>query len=233
MIRPGTTRPSVAGAVIGLLVGLLAFALVVQVRSNTADTQLANARQDDLVRILSDLSEREQRLRTEIGTLESTLDQLGSGAEGRAAALAQAARRADELGILAGTLPAEGQGLVVTIEGPVRAVTILAAVQELRGAGAEALMIAGADNPPVRVVASTFFADTAGGIVVDAYALTPPYTISAIGPAATMDTALTIPGGVVDSVARDGGTVITDESALVRVDAVRPAEPLRYAQPVD
>jgi len=36
-------RISAAGAVIGLLVGLLAFALVVQVKSNTSgDTALAN-----------------------------------------------------------------------------------------------------------------------------------------------------------------------------------------------
>ena len=49
---------------IALLVGLLAFALVVQVRSNVGDTQLENARQDDLVRILSDLNAREQRLRS-------------------------------------------------------------------------------------------------------------------------------------------------------------------------
>ena len=55
-------RLSVAGAVIALLVGLLAFALVVQVRSNVGDTQLENARQDDLVRILSDLNAREERL---------------------------------------------------------------------------------------------------------------------------------------------------------------------------
>src|SRR5688572_4786731 len=111
MDRPrgsGSRRASPADIVIGLLVALLAFAFVVQVKSNSGDSQLANARQDDLVRILSDLNAREQRLRDEIATLEATLSQLGEGAQGREAALAEARRRADELGILAGTLGARG-----------------------------------------------------------------------------------------------------------------------------
>src|SRR4051812_14178354 len=82
-------RMSAAGAVIGLLVGLLAFDLVVQIKSNTTgDTALANARQDDLVSILSDLNARELRLRSDITTLQGTLSQLGAGAQGRDAALA-------------------------------------------------------------------------------------------------------------------------------------------------
>src|SRR4051794_1150964 len=116
-------RISTAGAVVGLLVGLLAFALVVQVKSNTSgDTQLENARQDDLVRILSDLNNREQRLRGEITSLQSPLNQLGAGAQGRDAALAEARRRADELGILAGTLAAQGPGLRLVLSGGARPV---------------------------------------------------------------------------------------------------------------
>ena len=42
-------------------------------------------------------------------------------------------------------------------------------------------------------------------------------TITVIGPAATMRTALTIPGGVADAVARDGGNVIVDEPGVVTV----------------
>ena len=45
------------GGVIAVLVALLGFTLVVQFRSN-ADAELATARQEDLVRILSDLEAR-------------------------------------------------------------------------------------------------------------------------------------------------------------------------------
>lgn len=228
-------RVSTAGAMIALLLGLLAFALVVQVQSNAGGSQLDNARQDDLVRILSDLNSREQRLRAEIGTLEGTLSQLGAGAQGQEAALAEARRRADELGILAGTLAADGEGLTVRIlprDSSVRAATILEAVEELRGAGAEAMQIAGGTGPAVRIVAGTYFADGPRGLVVDGQALPAPYTITVIGPAATMKTALMIPGGVSDSVARDGGTVLLDEAASARVDALAPPEQLQYAKPV-
>jgi uncharacterized protein YlxW (UPF0749 family) len=228
-------RISTASATIALLVGLLAFALVVQVQSNTGDTQLENARQDDLVRILSDLNSRETRLRGEISTLEGTLAQLGAGAQGQEAALAEARRRADELGILAGTLAAEGEGLVIRLfpkDTSVRASTVLEAVEELRGAGAEALQIAGRNGTAVRIVASTYFADGSNGLVVDGTAVPAPYTLTVIGPSSTMKTALMIPGGVADSVARDGGTLLVDEATQVRVDALHPAEGLQYAQPV-
>src|SRR5262245_5678044 len=167
-------RMSTAGAVVALLVGLLAFALVVQVRSNVGDTQLENARQDDLVRILSDLNAREQRLLADTADLERTLANLGAGAQGREAALAEARRRADSLGILAGTLPAQGEGLTIRLQSSrsaVRASTVLETVEELRGAGAEAMQIGGSSGPAVRIVASTYFADGPGGLVVDGQTL--------------------------------------------------------------
>jgi uncharacterized protein YlxW (UPF0749 family) len=231
-------RLSAAGAVIGLLLGLLAFALVVQVKSNTSgDTSLDNARQDDLVRILSDLNAREQRERNDISNLQSTLDQLGAGAQGRNAALAEAKRRADELGILAGTLPAQGPGLTIALRpgptGPIHATTILEAVEELRGAGAEAMQITDSKAAAVRIVASTYFVDSGSGLEVDATVLAAPYTLTVIGPADTMRTALTIPGGVADSVARDGGTLAVDEPQQVTVTALHVAGSLQYAKPAN
>ena len=231
----GATRRSMASLLIGLLVGLLAFAIVVQVRNNNRDSQLGTARQDDLVRILSDLTAREQRQRAEIAKLEQTRDQLASGALGKEAALAEARRRADELGILAGTLPAEGQGLSIRLvpgERGIRAATVLEAVEELRGSGAEAMQIAGSAGPALRIVASTYFVDGPDGLAVDGQSLTAPYTISVIGPAQTLRTALTIPGGVADAVQRDGGNVAVDEPGTVRVDALHPSEDLQYARPV-
>ena len=59
------------------------------------------------------------------------------------------------------------------------------------------------------------------------------YTINVIGPGPTMRTALTIPGGVSDAVARDGGTVIVDEPASVTVDALHTTTELKFAKPAD
>jgi uncharacterized protein YlxW (UPF0749 family) len=233
--KPTKRKVSAAGAVIGLLLGLLGFGLVVQVRSNSTDSQLASARPEDLVRILADLDSRQERLRTEISTLEQTQRDLASGAQGREAALAEARRRADELGILAGTLPAEGPGLSIRFTPggePVRADTILDAIEELRGAGAEAMQIAGSTGGPVRIVASTYFVDAGNGLTVDGQQLTADYTVLAIGDPQTMQTALNIPGGVVDTVRQHGGNVTVRGSDTVLVSARHSASAPRYARPV-
>ncbi|MGH3739853.1 MAG: DUF881 domain-containing protein, partial [Micromonosporaceae bacterium] len=147
--RELSRRPARAGVLIGLLVGLLGFGLAVQLQSTQEDPALATARQEDLVRILDQLDGRKARLQDEISSLEARKRRLNSGAKGREAALGEARRRADELGILAGTLRAEGPGLVIKFKGdsnPVAADDILNAVQELRGAGAEAMQLGGSDG---------------------------------------------------------------------------------------
>jgi len=116
---------------------------------------------------------------------------------------------------------------------PVAAATLVDAVEELRGAGAEAMQLRGSTGGPVRIVASTAFVDGPAGITVDGVLLTGSFTISVIGPGPTMRTALTIPGGVSDAVARVGGTVIVDEPASVTVDALHASTELKYAKPAD
>jgi uncharacterized protein YlxW (UPF0749 family) len=229
-------RLSSAGALIWVLLALFGFTLVVQLRSNDTDQGLATARQEDLVRILSDLEARDTRLSAEISTLEQSQRQLTSGVAGRQAALAEADKRADELGLLAGTLPGRGPGLRIAIDpktGTIKASAILNAVQELRGAGGEVMELVGSDGTAVRIVASTYFVDVGGGgIIADGARLTGPYTLWVIGSPQTMQTALQIPGGVVASVESAGGSVTMDQRSLVEVTAVRKATSLQYARPV-
>ncbi|MFG1803870.1 DUF881 domain-containing protein [Micromonospora carbonacea] len=225
-----------AGAMIALLLGLLGFTLVVQLRTTSTDPTSAATRQEDLVRIFSDLDSREKRLRQDIEALEESQRQLRSGEQGRQAALQEATRRADELGILAGTLPARGPGLSVRFEAgakPISAYRVLDAVQELRGAGAEAMQISGGDGAAVRIIASTYFLDGSGGdLVVDGRRLSGPFTITVIGDPTTMATALKIPGGVAASVAGDGGNVIVEDREVADVSALHAPVKLEHARPV-
>ncbi|MFY1576600.1 DUF881 domain-containing protein [Verrucosispora sp. WMMD703] len=229
-------RFSSAAVMIVVLLGLLGFTLAVQLKMTSTDSSLAAARQEDLVRILYDLEAREIRLRQDITALEESQRQLRSGEQGRQAALEEATRRADELGILAGTLPARGPGLTVRFQAgakPISAVRVLDAVQELRGAGAEAMQISGGDQATVRIVASTYFLNGENGaLIVDGRPLTGPFTITVLGDPATMRTALNIPGGVVASVAGDGGNVIVEEREVAEVSALHVPRPLEHARPV-
>ncbi|MFE9656202.1 DUF881 domain-containing protein [Micromonospora sp. NPDC006431] len=234
--KPMSRRLTSAGAMIAVLLALLGFTLVVQLKTTSTDPTLAATREEDLVRISSDLDSRERRLRQDIAALEESQRQLRSGEQGRAAALEEATRRADELGILAGTLPAVGPGLSVRFEGGDKALAptrILDAVQELRGAGAEAMQIAGADGTAVRIIASTYFVDGQdGGLVVDGRRLSGPYTVLVIGDPATMRTALNIPGGVVASVTDAGGNVIVEDREAVEVSQLHAPIKLEHARPV-
>lgn len=227
---------SSASVMIAVLLALLGFTLVVQLKTTSTDPSLTATRQEDLVRILSDLEARENRLRQDIAELEESQRQLASGAQGRQAALDEAARRADELGILAGTLPAVGPGLSVRFGGgskPISASRVLDAVQELRGAGAEAMQISGAGGSPVRIIASTYFLDAEGGaLVVDGRRMTGPYTITVIGDPATMRTALNIPGGVAASIRSDGGNVSFEDREAAEVSALHAPIKLEHARPV-
>ncbi|MEV4543583.1 DUF881 domain-containing protein [Micromonospora echinaurantiaca] len=235
-VRSVRARLSSAGVMIAVLLALLGFTLVVQLKTTSTDPTLAATRQEDLVRILYDLDSRTNRLRQDIESLEESQRQLQSGEQGRQAALEEATRRADELGILAGTLPATGPGLSVRfVPGgkPISASRVLDAVQELRGAGAEAMQISGGDRATVRIIASTFFLDGENGsLIVDGRRLTGPYTITVIGDPATMRTALNIPGGVVASVASDGGNVIVEDREAAEVSALHAPIKLEHARPV-
>lgn len=230
LLRPRTRRVDLLVAV---LLGALGFGAAVQVRSTRDDGVLAGARQEDLVRILDDLSGRGDRLRQEVGELTAARDRL-SGDEGSAAALQEARRRTQLLGVLAGTVPATGPGVLLTIQDPqggVRAETLLDALEELRAAGAEAVQLEGAGGSAARVVASTSLLDEDGGVLVDGTLLRPPYRYVVLGDSDTLAGALAIPGGVVDTVARVGGTARVERAGELRVDALRPLAPPRYASP--
>jgi len=226
-------RLSGAGLGIGILLALLGFTLVVQVKSNNTDAIYASAREGDLLQIMSDLDASEKRLQQEIASLQQTQRELQSGAAGQQAALNEAKQRADDLGILAGTLPARGPGVQVRIEeisGTIKAASLLNAVQELRGGGAEAIEIDGSGGA-VRVIASTSFVDADGGIRIDDKRLTGPYTILAIGDPETLSKAVQFAGGVVPRVKSDGGNVIVNNRDVVEIKEVVPAPDLQYARP--
>jgi uncharacterized protein YlxW (UPF0749 family) len=222
--------------VVALLCAILGFALAAQLRANeTGDARFANLRQSDLVRILDELDARDKRLRAEVSDLEFRQQNLTSKNQGSEAAIADAEKRAAELGILAGTLTAEGPGVVMTLTEkkaePILADRVLDAVQELRGAGAEALQIGGSTGDPVRIVASTYFTDAVGGIAVDGRPLRAPYTITAIGDPQTIDRAMRIPGGVVAMVKQDGAQIQIDQRRTVQITAVRTPQTPRFARP--
>ncbi|CAB4929782.1 unannotated protein [freshwater metagenome] len=216
-------------AIIGILFVLLGFAAMAATRAVGGSALLATARPDEVVRVLDDLTERQARLEIEQRALVVERDRLLSGSEEQRLAASRA--RVDALAILAGTVPATGPGISLTIADPNGAIdysVILSTIQELRDAGAEAISMG-----PVRVVASSWFDDVPDGIgiVVSGRTLLPPYRILAIGDAATLATAMAIPGGVSDIVRAAGARISISPQAVVVVSALQPLVAPQYAQP--
>jgi uncharacterized protein YlxW (UPF0749 family) len=223
--RPRATKANALAAVLALALG---FAIVAQVRQ-TSIQGLETLRDDELVRVLDTVDQEGARLDSELRELELSRDRLSAGT-GDGAARAAAQQRLDSLGILAGTVPAKGPGIVLTIRDPKGGVTaplLLDALQELRDAGAETVQI-----NDVRVVASTWFADVDGGIEISGRPVSAPYVVRAIGDGTTLASAMEIPGGVSESVRRVGGEATADIEKVVEVTALHAVSEPQYARPV-
>ncbi|HMM94780.1 MAG: DUF881 domain-containing protein [Micrococcales bacterium] len=227
--RAGSPRPSRSNLLAMLLAAALGFAIIAQVRQ-TSIQGLETLREDELVRIFADVDQDGDQLSGEVRDLQSSLDLLKSRTTGEQEAQRAAQQRLDALGILAGTAPATGPGVLVRIDDPqgkVRQTIILDAVQELRAAGAEAIQVGS-----VRVVASTWFADTDAGISVSGTEVRPPYLIRAIGDSDTLAGAMQIPGGVTATVRRAGAEATVEIQDKVEVGALLSVRTPQYARPV-
>jgi uncharacterized protein YlxW (UPF0749 family) len=222
---PRVTR---AQLIVAVLLFVLGLGLAIQVRSNSDESALRGARQEDLVRILDELDNRTQRLEDEKQRLEDQRTELENSSDQAEEARKQTQQKEQQLGILAGTVAAQGPGITLTIQDPsgtVESDMLLDTIQELRAAGAEAVQVNG-----TRVVANTFFSGAAGDIEVDGKRITAPYTFKVIGKPQDLEPALNIPGGVVQTLEKEQATATVERSEKIIVDALRPAERPDYAR---
>jgi uncharacterized protein YlxW (UPF0749 family) len=222
-------RVSRAQLIVAVLLFGLGFGLAIQVASNSeGDTALRGARQEDLVRILDELDDRTQRLEDEKQGLEKQRDELENSSDQAEEARRQTVEKERQLGILAGTVAAQGPGITMTIDdtkGTVEADMLLDAIQELRAAGAEAIQVNG-----VRVVAGTYLTDSDDGVSVDGNKIDAPYRFKVIGKPQDLEPALNIPGGVVQTLEKEQATVTVERSDKIVVDALRAAKRPDYAR---
>lgn len=223
---------------VAVILAVLGFSAAVQLRSTEAATSYPGMRQEDLVQVLNNLSAAAQRAENDINQLEQAQQSLLSNRDSRSAAIARAREQADALAILAGTVPASGPGIRVTVtdeSGQMKIDQLLNALQELRDAGAEAIEL----NDAVRVVAQTALDDgsaageTPGRIIVDGQELAQPYVIEAIGNPETLATALGIFGGFLEQVEQVSARAVVERLEDVEIASVREIATAEYATPVE
>ena len=223
-------RPTRRQLVVAVLLALVGFGGITQVRSNDVDDTYAGLREQDLIDILGGLAGTTQRAEAEIRRLERTRDDLLSDTNRREAALAQAQSEANTLSILAGLVPVTGPGIRITITevtDQVRLDTILDTVQELRTADAEAMQF----NGQVRVVAQTAFEEAEGGLLVGGTFVEPPYVIDVIGEPNTLDEALTFGLGPKYQAEQDGAEMQVDVLRSLDIESVVDPARAEFAEP--
>jgi uncharacterized protein YlxW (UPF0749 family) len=230
-LRRAFFSPSRGQAVVAVLVAVLAFAAVTQVRLAGKDDTYSNLREAELIQALNGLQAASRKAERDIADLEVTRDQLRSSTQRRTTALEQAQQEVKTLGVLAGTVPASGPGIQITVNDPQGDLSLnhlLDGIEELRNAGVEAIEI----NDRVRVIAQTSFEDEDGGVRVDGVSLKPPYVIDAIGSPDTLAGALQFQDGFTDDVEADHGSVSIKKADRIDVSVTRTPVKPRYAEPV-
>ena len=223
-------HPSRSQVVVGVLLALVGFGGITQIRTTEEDSTYSGLREQDLIDVLNGLAGTTQRTQAEIDRLNRDRQDLLSESTQREAALERTREEVNNLNVLAGLVPVTGPGIratIVELDGAVTVSSLLDVIQELRSVGAEAIQM----NGQVRIVAQTSFETGVGGIVVDGTLVEPPYVVDAIGDASTLAESVTFPLGPREQIRLDGGDVSVEQLASLDIDTVREPEQPEFAQP--
>jgi uncharacterized protein YlxW (UPF0749 family) len=192
-------------AAVAFLLGLL---VVAQIRGQAGNDTLAGMSSQDLTLLVANLNTRNDQLRSEIDTLERQLAALELGGTRGLSSVNAIRADLDRIRAWAGLDAVGGDGIEITISGPIGPAAIEDLVNELRNAGAEAIAI-----EDVRVVPGTVVGGLPGELSVDDTPLGDPFTIQAIGTPEPLTGSLARSGGIIAQLAA------TDPAATIEVEA--------------
>jgi uncharacterized protein YlxW (UPF0749 family) len=191
---------------------LAGFLLVLQVRAYrelSAGIALPSQRLEDLLVLIRRQQDSDRALRDEVASLQARQQDIrATEAAGRS--LTDAVRHEmDGYRMALGMTPVAGPAIAVTLAADPKHVSVpqaqdvAAMVNELWGAGAEAVSVNG-----LRMLATDGVVAAPRGIRIAGGPTAEPYVIIAIGDPAVLDEALMVPGGAVDGL-RGVGLIVT------------------------
>lgn len=232
---------------LSLLLGCF-LGLALQAQRSIREARLPANRFQTLVPYYEALKDANQNLQHEVNQLRQKMASYEARmADGSNMAMTLK-KNLQDLQMLAGLTPVHGAGLVITLRdtpkhipegfdpqnGIVHDQDLAAMLNELKAAGAEALAIAGADrNHPQRVILNSAPRCAGANIRVNDALLSGPYTIWAIGNPANLESALVMPGGLVEKLALKPLDMITIEKRPdLTVPAYSSSIKYTYAKPL-
>jgi uncharacterized protein YlxW (UPF0749 family) len=195
-------RSQLTLAAVAAILGLL---IVVQLRGQTGGSELQSKTAQDLSSIIANQSTENDRLRSEVTTLQNQLAELRADRASGATSVGQIASELGRLRAWSGVDPIAGRGIEVKISGEIDAGGVDELLNELRNAGAEAISI-----EDIRVIARTTVSGVPGSLDVDGFLLRDPFMIRAIGKPETLVGSLTRVGGIIAQLSATTPAAIVD-----------------------
>ncbi|HUQ79460.1 MAG TPA: DUF881 domain-containing protein [Patescibacteria group bacterium] len=194
-------RSQLTIAAVACLLGLL---VVVQLHGQAGSSALATKSPQDLTILVANLNTENDRLRSEVTTLQSQLGELRADRADGATSVGQLESDLGRIRAWTGLDPIAGRGVEIFVSGEIDAAAVDDLLNELRNAGAEAIAI-----EDVRLISRTTVSGVPGALDVDGLLLRDPFTIRAIGKPETLVGSLTRVAGIVAqlSATNPGATV--------------------------
>jgi uncharacterized protein YlxW (UPF0749 family) len=187
--RPSLSARAIAPA---LVVGLLAFLLTVDLRTQDTASKITEGRRSQLAAIVAERQQRTAALEARLAQLRAQVASLAAAAGSTTLQELQSAK--DRIGAASGTTAVAGPGIVVRLadstsgdqsanpsDTKIQDVDIQAVVNALWSAGAEAIAVNGQ-----RLVSTSAIRNAGGALLVNFRVLTSPYLVSAVGDPAAM-----------------------------------------------
>jgi uncharacterized protein YlxW (UPF0749 family) len=235
---------------LGVALLALGFLIAAQLASEGPRVRYTTQERTPLVETVNELQTQQDALKARILDLRSQIQVVEGQGEGSEVQVRQLNDRLQEARIAAGLIPLTGTGIVIQLEDSKEPVPpdgsnadylvgsrdIRLVVEELWGAGAEAIAVNGE-----RITPTSAIIDVGTSLLVNSAYLTPPYQITALGPPDLYDR-LSAREGFVDFVrARSKGYGIgvslaepesVDMPAFVGTVTLRYSRPLPSASPL-
>lgn len=176
---------------VSLVLLLLGFMVVVQLRSQATNSGLADLSAQDLTVLVANLTTRNNQLRDEIGVLQRQQEAVSAALQRGDTSAVQIRADLNRIQGWSGALAVTGAGVRVIVDGPVPADAVSQLVNELRNAGAEGISIGGVRDVPGVVPIGPAGSLTIGGVLPRV-----PLELMAIGQPETLSGSLTRAGGL-------------------------------------
>lgn len=241
-------KMNVKNGIIGLVCFLLVFMVTAQIKtiSRSSSDILKLKTENELRDEINQWKDIYNTATTKINELNAKITEYQNSAAQEDQAVALIKQELDNVNIFAGLVAVKGQGIVITLDDtealkkiesevgydPNRYIIhdsdLVMIVNELRSAGAEAISINGQ-----RITANTEIRCTGPQVLINGIRTVAPFKISAIGEATTLQGALSLRGGIIDTVKADNIDVKIEKKDEILIPAYEKSISYQYATIVE